>query len=556
MNKTVTINLSGIIFNIDEDAYQKLHDYLSAIKGYFSESEGRDEIMSDIENRIAEMLSEKVGSKKQVVQMEDVNHVIAVMGKPEDFAGEKTQEKETKKESSAYHTAKRRRVFRDTDNKILGGVCSGIAAYFNMDPLWLRLALVIAFFVFGTGFLLYLVLWIIIPEAKTSAEKLEMRGEDVNVSNIGKKVEEELHSFGKRMENWGEEVKNTASSIKEKGVVNRFADFVVTVFGALVIAFAKLLGILFIIIGLVFLVGIVSSLFFGTSVIHFNSHSLSIHDFLYSFFEDSGQMFLASLAIILCLGIPMLMLIYGGVKMLLGIKSGNRILNFSAGILWLTGLILAIVVGIQIKNQFVEESYSRQEFTFSQTTCDTLFLRLREVPGWDDRSCFRKKLLHFSFLNHRFLSSDSANLYFDYPTVDIVRGKTDSIEIVIERTAYGSDRKEATYFARNINFEIYQNDSLLELMPYFSIPRDEKWRNQQVHVEVRLPKGKIIYLAKNTRNFLYDIQNETDTYDRDMTGRRWLMGEEELQCVDCEGIREGKTKRWKRHKEIITEDNE
>ncbi|MEK6616769.1 MAG: PspC domain-containing protein, partial [Bacteroidota bacterium] len=179
MNKTVTINLSGIIFHIDEDAYGKLHNYLSTIKGYFSESEGRDEIMADIENRIAEMLSEKISDRKQVVLMTDVDYVIGIMGKPEDFAGEKNpdshRDEETKKETSSYNaTGKHSHVFRDTDNKILGGVCSGIATYFNIDPLWIRLALVVLTILgFGTGFLLYIVLWFIIPEAKTAEEKIQ-----------------------------------------------------------------------------------------------------------------------------------------------------------------------------------------------------------------------------------------------------------------------------------------------------------------------------------------------------------------------------------------------
>src|SRR3990172_3338686 len=132
MNKTVNINLSGIVFHIEEDAYGKLHSYLATIKGYFSESEGRDEIMSDIENRIAEMLSERISDKKQVVLMTDIEHVIGIMGKPEDFAGEQTQGERSPAEPITYRASgKHRRVFRDPDNKILGGVCSGIANYFN-----------------------------------------------------------------------------------------------------------------------------------------------------------------------------------------------------------------------------------------------------------------------------------------------------------------------------------------------------------------------------------------------------------------------------------------
>ncbi|MBI3502357.1 MAG: PspC domain-containing protein [Bacteroidetes bacterium] len=479
MNKTVTINLSGIIFHIDEDAYQKLSSYLNTIRGYFSESEGRDEIMADIENRIAEMLSEKVSDRKQVVLMTDVDYVIGVMGKPEDFAGEKSHSEESKKEQATYtSTGRRRRIFRDTDNKILGGVCSGIGAYFNFDPLWLRLALVVCFFTFGFGLLLYIVLWIVIPQAKTTAEKLEMRGEDVNISNIGKKVEEEMHHFGKKMESWGQEVKQNVSSGKARDFVDKFVDFASSVFGAFFKAFAKLLGVFFVILGSILLICIIASLFGKSGVIQIDNHSISLHEFFYTFFENGDQMMLASIAIALVAGIPLIMLVYGGMKMLLGIKGSNRIVNISAGVLWLIGIALAVTMGVQIGNQFSEEASSRQILPMKKTKCDTLFLHVKEANGWNEEETYRKRRFHFSFRKHHLISSDSANIYFGYPSLDIVKGEKDSAEIVVYNEAHGKDKKEALHFARNINYEISQKDSLIELMPYFSIPKDEKWRNQ------------------------------------------------------------------------------
>ena len=559
MNKTVDINLSGIIFHIEEDAYLKLHNYLSTIKGYFSESEGRDEIMSDIENRIAEMLSEKVSDRKQVVLMTDVDYVIGIMGKPEDFAGDKAQSTESKKEQPIYSsTGKRRRVFRDTDNKILGGVCSGIGNYFNIDPLWLRLALVIAFFSFGVGFLLYIVLWIVIPEAKTAAEKLEMHGEDINVSNIGKKVEEEMKHFGKKMESWGEEVKKTATSAKGRDFVDKFVGFLTDIFGAFFKIFAKLLGVLFIIIGLIFLASIVSSLFGGTGMIHIDNHSLSINDFFYTFFDKGNHFMLATLAVILFLGVPLIMLVYKGVKLLLGIRGKNRIVNFTASILWLIGIALAITVGVQIADQFSEETTSKQEFSMTKTKCDTLFLRMKEVKDWndDDKENSHKKHFHISIKKHKLFATDSSNIYFGYPTLDIVKGESDNMEIVVYNYAMGKDKKEAIHFSHNISYEISQKDSLVELMPYFSIPKEEKWRNQQVHVEVRLPKGKTVYLSKNMRNILDDVKNETDTYDGDMVGKKWIMGAEELKCVDCNGIEMEHNKKWKKHVDTKSSNDE
>ncbi len=550
MNKTVTINLSGIIFHIDEDAYQKLSSYLNTIRGYFSESDGRDEIMADIENRIAEMLSEKISDRKQVVLMTDVDYVIGVMGKPEDFAGDKSHSgSEQKKEQTTYtSTGKRRRVFRDTDNKILGGVCSGIANYFNFDPLWLRLALVVCFFTFGFGLLLYIVLWIVIPEAKTTAEKLEMRGEEVNFSNIGKKVEEEMKHFGKKMESWGQEVKENVSSGKAKDFADRFVDFISTIFGAFFKAFAKLLGIFFVILGSVLLICIVASLFGKSGIIQIDNHSISLHDFFSAFFENGDQMTLASLALILVAGVPLIMLVYGGMKMLIGIKGHNRIVNISAGVLWLIGIVLAITMSVQIGNQFAENSMSKEVFLMKKTKCDTLYLRMKEESGWSEDESYRRKKFHLSFRKHQLISSDNENIYFGFPTLDIVKGEKDSTEIVVYNEARGKDKKEALHFSKNISYEISQKDSLIEFMPYFSIPKDEKWRNQQVHVEIRLPKGKTIYIAKNMSRMLDDLQNETDTWDGDMVGRRWMMGTEELKCVDCSGLEENDINEKRKHK--------
>ncbi len=534
MNKTVTINLSGIIFHIDEDAYLKLSSYLSTIKGYFSESEGRDEIMADIENRIAEMLSEKVSDRKQVVLMTDVDYVIGVMGKPEDFAGDKS-ESETRKEQPVYSsTGKRRRVFRDTDNKIVGGVCSGVGAYFNMDPLWLRLALVVAFFAFGTGILLYIILWIVIPEAKTSSEKLEMHGEDVNFSNIGKKVEEEIHSFGKKAESWGDEVKQTLHRNRNLG--EKMVDFLASVFGAFFRIFAKLVAVFLIIIGLIFLVAIFSSMLGGTGIVHIDNYNYSINDFFDTFFMNKDQVFLASIALLLFVGVPLLMLVYWGVRILLGIKKGNRFVSLAAGILWIIGISLAIISGINIGDQFAEHTTSKEYFHITKTKCDTLFLRVKESKEWNNDREYSRKHIHFSVKKHDLISADSVNIYFGFPTLDIIPSESDSLEIVIYNEANGKDKKEALHFAHNINYEISQHDSLIEFSPYFSIPIDEKWRAQQVHVEVRLPKGKTVFLSKSMKHIIYDIKNETDTYDTDMLGRRWIMGEEELRCLDCKGL--------------------
>ena len=171
MKKNFTVNISGIIFNIDEDAFEKLNNYLDSIKKHFNNSVGKDEIISDIEARIAEMLKEKTNETKNIVTIDDINKVIEVMGQPFEFDSE---DEEPVYKEETYYSRKTKRLFRDPDNKIIGGVASGIGEYFNVDPLWFRLGFFITLFIGGTGFFAYMILWIVVPEARTTAEKLEM----------------------------------------------------------------------------------------------------------------------------------------------------------------------------------------------------------------------------------------------------------------------------------------------------------------------------------------------------------------------------------------------
>ncbi len=190
MKKTLTINVAGLVFNIDEDAYYRLKEYLEKIKVHFSGEKEIDDIMTDIESRIAELLREKINEGKQVIILQDIEEIIKIMGEPHDFGD---FEKEEKKKT--YYRSASRRIYRDPDNRILGGVCGGLGAYMGIDPIIPRIIFIVAFFGFGIGLLIYLILWIIIPEAKTTAQKIEMRGEPVNVSNIGSFVKEEFENI-------------------------------------------------------------------------------------------------------------------------------------------------------------------------------------------------------------------------------------------------------------------------------------------------------------------------------------------------------------------------
>ena len=182
MNKTIIININGIVFHIEENAYEVLINYMNEIKKHFGFSADSYEIVGDIENRLAEMFTELLAtSGKEVIVLADVEAVIAQMGKPGDFELELDKE-----ETGTGHIRTEKKLFRDTDDRIIGGVCAGIGHYFDVEPRWIRIAAVLLFLFFGTGVFLYLLLWIVMPKANTRADKMAMKGEAPNLQNFKK----------------------------------------------------------------------------------------------------------------------------------------------------------------------------------------------------------------------------------------------------------------------------------------------------------------------------------------------------------------------------------
>ncbi|WP_455497726.1 PspC domain-containing protein [Coprobacter sp.] len=213
MKKTLTVNLNNTVYHIDEDAYIQLQDYLESLKDYFRNEEGAEEILSDIEARIAELFKERMRFGMQIITMHEVNEIITIMGHPEDFAddaldieaddatvaGEEdsgkqnTEKLEPEPPYQEVSSAKNlRRLFRDRDDAFLGGVASGLGYYFGVSTALVRILFILFTFFTGYAVLIYMIMWICIPEAKTAAQKLEMRGEPVTIDNIKRFVTETM----------------------------------------------------------------------------------------------------------------------------------------------------------------------------------------------------------------------------------------------------------------------------------------------------------------------------------------------------------------------------
>jgi phage shock protein PspC (stress-responsive transcriptional regulator) len=193
MKITVSINLGGYFFNIDEDAYAELKSYLKNLKLHFAGEESSSEILSDIESRMAELFRTKLTNYKQVINIEDVHQVITVLGTPEDISDTEGPTARDKFSSPGYH-----RMYRDPDHRVIGGVCAGIAAYWDIE-LWLVRLIFFVLVMMGVGILIYLILYIVLPEAKTTAEKIAMKGNPVNIHNIKDSVKKEFDTVRNNM---------------------------------------------------------------------------------------------------------------------------------------------------------------------------------------------------------------------------------------------------------------------------------------------------------------------------------------------------------------------
>jgi phage shock protein PspC (stress-responsive transcriptional regulator) len=212
MNKVLNINLGGIPFIIDEGAYNYLSNYLQSIRNHFSFSDSKDEIMYDIEMRMSELFQERLKAR-QIITMSELDGVVKIMGKPEDFGGEPIEdissnyrEKMSEGNNGYKYMKTGKRLFRDPEDKIIGGVCSGLSTYLGInDPIWIRALFAIGFAV-GFGIFAYIFLYICVPKAITSSDRLSMKGEPINIDNIAKKVEEEFSSLTKTINEFGDDI--------------------------------------------------------------------------------------------------------------------------------------------------------------------------------------------------------------------------------------------------------------------------------------------------------------------------------------------------------------
>lgn len=504
MKKTLTVNISGIVFHIDEDAYEKLNHYLASVRRHFTPDDGCDEIMSDIESRIAETLQEKISDSKQVVSLKDVQGVISQLGEPDQIGGE--EEPAQPSGSKRIRTEKtQRRLYRDPDNAILGGVAGGLGAYFQVDTTWIRIAFVLFTFVYGFGPMLYLILWIVAPKARTTAEKLEMRGEKVNISNIERTIKEELGDVKKNLEDFSEEAQKSFQKKSERtdsdGSPGSFARFAGNFFRVFAKVIAVLIGLFLMFLGVFLLVGFASALLGGPVLIDsdFGVQLFSFPALAEIFFNNKTFINLAIIGIILTLGIPLIAMVYAGARLIFGFDVKIRYFGFVGFMLWVAGLGICLFVLLNGARNFSSQRTVTEEIVLEQPEPGRLIfdvdeLKIRElgiVPGSEVKAG-RWDLLWMTETGHR----------NGIPRLRIRTTTSSELKVIITKESRGISPLVAMDNAASITYGFYQSGNTVIFDPFFSFEKSHGWRAQKVFIEVFVPENMPVEITDGLRKAL------------------------------------------------------
>ncbi len=594
MKKVININFHGRVVPIEETAYDILKQYVESLRRFFAKEEGRDEIINDIEDRIAELFTETLKKGSTCITDDDVNTIIASMGRPEEFEAEESNVKsqlsgEGTEANTAYETTDaprgrlyrdeadkmlggvcgglanylridsslvrilfaiitfggfgagillyilmwiilpsrslernviRKRLFRNPEDKVIGGVASGLSAYFNM-PVWLprlifAFPLVIGIFtsilrnafwhfdpfpsvVFGsfggTLFIVYIVLWAVIPEAKSASEKLEMKGEKVDLNTIKNTIQEDLKGFGARAEKWGKDVGEKAgqwgkefgetvgqqgarvgaefSSVSKKGGSSRIFQVLgvlikgLLLFVAGIIAFALLMAIIF---------GSIKGFDF-----------VPLKDYL---LEGDLQHSLIWPTIILFIFIPVLGLFVWVIRRLMKVRSGRHYLGWIFGGLWAIGWVFMILLVTSIVKNFERQVSEKYTINLTQPSKPTMLVKLGETKGkyypyrvFDDHNTDNDEFM---------MTRDEDSMLLKHVSVLVARSDDSAYHAYMIKISRGNSLSDAETKMQKISLEVTQNDTVLSIQKGFAISKESKFRDQRVAIVIEVPVGKKI----------------------------------------------------------------
>lgn len=522
MNKTIIININNIVFHIEEDAYEVLRAYMIEIKRHFGKSEDSKEILEDIENRIAEMFAERITSgRKEVIIMEDVNQVIAQMGRVSDFedvledeeataeANEGAEGSGEEDHTSPFEGAEQmyftKKLMRDPDGKVFFGVCSGLAYYFNMDAKIFRIIFVLLFLFGGSSILAYIVLCIVMPVATSRADKMSMRGEAPNLQNFKKSFESDLDE-------------NNSG-----GVFRRWSHSIGTFVSDLFRVFGKILAVVGLLFAGLSVVGMF--IFFVFNVLNLIGFDNPIY-FPPLQMMDSMNGFLALLAGFLGITIPFIALFFVLLRVLLKTRPLNNFASMTMFTTWVISVLAIIYFSISTNHDFQERSTIKVEKSVDRQA--HYIISSRDVRIIDaSTEDFTSKKLRFKFDQARLKDMLYDDVHLSIESVDSLQKPF----VEFQYKAKGRDFKSASNRASDIKYVMEQKGEQLVFDSHFSIPENELYRDQRVDITLYMPVGTQFTIMNDLDRLIQNV-GLWDCFPQ-LNGKstEWVMTERGLQCA-------------------------
>jgi len=559
MNKTININIGGTFFHIDEEAYDELQHYLVILKKSFYDTQGSDEIISDIEHRIAELFSERLTDMRQVINRKDVDQIIEIMGRPEEFTEDEdnnpsfsnTEDEEPLHSSTSYQQAESsssnkkskkrnydKELFRDTEEGLIAGVLAGFAHYIGFDKTWVRLIWLLLTFVTGGTFLvIYLILWAIVPEPKSTTDRLKMKGERINVSNIEKSIRKEFDNFEREVGEFSNKVKNTdfkqmGDNVKESAqkLSSKGRPFIKNIFRLI----AKVIGIIILIKTSMFALVLLIS-WFAISILGMYD-GFFFQDFAMLNETDLPLWVAATLAFIITV-IPVILFMILGLKLVFTKSERSyRTLGLSLLGVWIITLLVAAVFGFKQSIGYQSEG-SKTTTTTIDYTNDSSHVGLTVMMNPEEE--FEDEIENRSGFKYVEIAPGERMILNNDIDIELKQSKSDEAYIKVKRKASGFDISSAKERASNIIYDYKMEDSKLVFNDYYIHNKNDKVKGQRVDITIFLPNNAVFKLDENLYRYFYTrLDNDMDFRRRQMINHTWKLNNNTLICLDCKSEQE------------------
>ncbi|MFZ0280297.1 MAG: PspC domain-containing protein [Bacteroidales bacterium] len=525
MDKTIKINLGGTLFQIDEEAYKMLRQYLHEIDVRLKYTQGGAETIEDIETRIAEIFQTQKGLAG-VITRDNVEAMISMIGKPEDFEvpGEGGQEREP-----SYQSPGRKKLYRNPDDTIISGVCGGIGANLNIESVWVRLIFILFTCFFGIGFFVYIALWIALPYARSDSQMKEMYGTgNINLTS---------HRRGNRSLSY---TGRPSAGSPAGDAFNEVFRAIGKVFYIILRIFLIIIGITFVVAGFITLISFIMVIFFKYPG-YFSTDSFGVNifylpDFLNYVVNPGIAPWILILTFIVVL-MPLLALIYWGVRMIFWFKARDGIVSLAGLVIW---VISVAALSLILFNEGI--SFTETAKTVSTEVINKAPVELYIYSG--------KKVSDLNFDKEISTPEDGYNIYFidEYKglyistNLSINHADDNSLKLNVRKRSTGRSRPDATRKAEGLEYNYKISGDTIYLDEYFTVPAGNKWSFDNVGVNLYIPEGTVVHFDETTVNMFHhhyddhrdwdwDWDSDSDNVARHDAGEQWEMTENGLKPV-------------------------